>query len=77
MVDKKSPHWPKWQESATKGDVISALVSVRACLIDVLIALSASRRGDDAKAFEAIASLNQNDDQLNELIKKLGGTSDD
>jgi hypothetical protein len=77
MVDKLPPKWPNWDQPASKGDVLSALVMMRSSIIHILGALSASKRGDPDGVNMAINNLFENDVKLNDLIRRIGGDEND
>ena len=63
----------KWNEPATKGDVVRALVFSRACTIDIYVALLALSQNDMDKLKAQIEELRQHDDKLQEIIDDIGG----
>ena len=72
MVDDVNP-WPDWEKPATKGDVISAMVHTRSCIVDIYAALIAARNGDNEKVLQQIRELSSNNDRMSELINSIGG----
>jgi hypothetical protein len=76
MPGELEAYWPSFQAPATKGDVISALIGVRSCVVDITIALSASERGDDVTAKNKTADLLESVERLSKLIDVIGGNTD-
>ena len=68
--------WPDWGKPATKGDVISAMVRTRSCMISIYGALIAAQKGDNETVMQQIDALYAADDKLNALIDRIGGKTD-
>ena len=75
MAEDNLP-WPNLSEPATKGDIGGALVGVYGCIIQIRIALSASRRGDDEKVEGMLDELSESIVKLSSTIDAIGGKRD-
>ncbi|HYI39094.1 MAG TPA: hypothetical protein VE053_02120 [Allosphingosinicella sp.] len=69
----EEPKWPRWNEPATKGDVISAMVATRSCIVDIYVCLNALKRDDTEKFVRSLKELDESDMKLAQLIDVIGG----
>lgn len=76
MTEKHDP-WPLWAESATKGDLISAIVHLRATLTTLAGAIVSIRSNDQAGVMERIDAYFQESKQLEAVMNKIGGETVD
>jgi hypothetical protein len=72
----KTERWPDLGKPATKGDVLSAIVGVHGCLVDIALALSQTERGDDVSARKKSADLQESLKRLGKTIETIGGNND-
>ena len=73
MDKEEEDRWPLWAEPATKGDLVTAMVATRACVVDIFVCLSALNRGDMARFKEVLADLSKSDDELQDTMDEIGG----
>jgi hypothetical protein len=72
----KTERWPDLGKPATKGDLVSGLIGVNACLVDIFSALSATERGDDIIAKQKIPEILGSLEKLMGRIEAIGGNVD-
>jgi len=68
--------WPLWGEPATKGEVVTAMVATRSCIVDIYIALRALSRNDMVSFNKSLDDLHKNDEDLQKLLDRIGGKPD-
>jgi hypothetical protein len=76
MADETKDRWPDWRKPATKGDIVSALVDVNGCLVEIALTLSAAQRGDSAAAEKRTVGLFESLKKLSQRIEAIGGNND-
>ena len=67
--------WSDIGKPATKGDLITALLQVRATHIHTMQALMAVKQGDNDRVGVMLDILVKDDDRIDALIDKLGGAA--
>jgi hypothetical protein len=77
-TDAPDPKWPEWNKVATKGDLMTAMVTIRTCIVQAYVSMRALQR-EDRETFEKhLKELDKADDLLAELVEALGnGTVDE
>lgn len=73
MAGEETDPWPRWNEPATKGDLISAIIATRVCIVDIYVCLRALQRNDPEALAQTLDHLSKNDDRLQEMADALGG----
>lgn len=72
MTDDPNP-FPDWTKPAIKGDVIQAIIYLRAAMSDLAGAAVAQRLGNDAEAQQHLAAFFESDRKIVEILDGISG----
>ena len=75
MTEDEDPY-PQWEQPASRGDVIQAIVWMRGALVPIGSALIAINNGDDKAYREALQKYFDAQSELGKLIAKMSGRAD-
>ncbi len=67
------PQWPDWNEPATKGDVLTAMIWTEALILVTLRLLAARMGGDTAKIKEAFEAWQAEIKDFDRKKNEIGG----
>ncbi|HEX9964986.1 MAG TPA: hypothetical protein VGB04_08380 [Allosphingosinicella sp.] len=77
-ADAPDTKWPEWNKPATKGDLMTALVAVRTCIVQAYVSMRALQREDRDTFERQLKELDKADDFVAELVEAIGnGTIDE